>query len=144
MDERQSRWMGSLMAATKRVKISWGKTKSGQAYPKRKSSKIKKMGSLRGKGTKIVNLRPKIIKRHPDGTQTQYQIGDKVKVASDNDNDGYDDFRNKILIVDHVAVSTDDHQGYDDGVAGEALYDFHAKDGTEIHVSLYDWELESV
>ena len=120
-----------------------GKSKDGQAYPKRKSYKIKKMGSLRGKGTKIVNLRPKIIKRHPDGTQTQYQIGDKVKINENDANQNYVDIRDKTLIVDHVAVSQEDHQGYDDGVAGEALYDFHLKDGTKIHFSLYDWELES-
>ena len=72
------------------------------------------------------------------------QIGDKVKVSPDNDNDNYDSFRNKILIITHIATSTNDHQGYDEGLNGEALYDFKDEDGNEIPCSLYDYELEAV
>jgi|APSaa5957512535_1039671.scaffolds.fasta_scaffold00325_76 hypothetical protein len=79
-------------------------------------------------------------KSHPDGTETEYQIGDRVKVDSDH-KDNYEDFADKVLIVTHVAVSHKDHPGYDDGVAGQALYDFKTLDGKEIHSSLYDYEL---
>lgn len=33
-----------------------------------------------------------------------YKIGDKVKVSPSNDNDNYDDFRDKVLIVTHAEV----------------------------------------
>ena len=72
-----------------------------------------------------------------------YKIGDKVKVSSYNDNENYDDFRNKVLIITHVATSTQEHQGFDEGIGGdEALYDFKDEDGNEIPCSLYDYELE--
>jgi len=71
-----------------------------------------------------------------------FKIGDKVKVSSENDNENYDDFRNKVLIITHIATSTQEHPGYDEGVSPDALYDFKAEDGNEIPFSLYDYELE--
>ncbi|WP_090739339.1 hypothetical protein [Paenibacillus sp. Mc5Re-14] len=72
----------------------------------------------------------------------KFDVGDSVKVASDNDNDGYDDFRDKTLIVTHVATSTDEHPGYDESMEGIALYDLETEDGEEIGCSLYEYELE--
>ena len=71
-----------------------------------------------------------------------HETGDKVKVSSYNDNENYDDFRNKVLIITHVATSREEHQGYDEGVSPDALYDFEDEDGNEIPCSLYDYELE--
>lgn len=71
-----------------------------------------------------------------------FSVGDEVKVASDNDNDGYDDFRDKTLIVTHVATSREEHSGYDESMEGMALYDFKTEDGEEIGCSLYEYELE--
>ena len=71
-----------------------------------------------------------------------YEIGDKVKVSSENDNEGYDDFRDEILVVTYVALSREDHLGYDEGV-GQALYELETLDGKPIGLSLYDYELES-
>ena len=71
-----------------------------------------------------------------------YKIGDKVKVSSYNDNENYEDFKDKVLIITHVATSTDDHPGYDESIQGESLYDFKDEDGNEISCSLYDYELE--
>ncbi|MBT4328187.1 MAG: hypothetical protein HOD60_14985 [Candidatus Nitrosopelagicus sp.] len=81
-------------------------------------------------------------KTHPDGTETDYQIGDKVMVDSEHE-DNYPDFKNKVLIVTHVAVDTNDHPGYDDGVAGQGLYDFKLENGKSVGSSLYDYELVS-
>lgn len=72
------------------------------------------------------------------------QIGDKVQVSPDNDNDNYDSFRNKILIITHIATSTEDHPGFDEGLNGESLYDFKDENGNEIPCSLYDYELEAL
>lgn len=74
----------------------------------------------------------------------EYGIGDKVMVASDNDNTCYDSFRDKVLIITHVATSKEDHLGYDEGMNGMALYDFETEDGEEVHNSLYEYEIESV
>ncbi len=72
---------------------------------------------------------------------TRFSKGDHVKVSPSNDNDCYDSFRNKILVVTHVATNTNEHPGYDTGLTGEALYDFKTLDGKEIPCSLYDYEL---
>lgn len=74
-------------------------------------------------------------------THADYLIGKKVKVTSDNE--CYDSFRDKTLIIIHVARSTAEHPGYD-GVNGEPLCDFVAEDGTEIHNSLYSWEFKVI
>jgi len=73
-----------------------------------------------------------------------YKLGDRVKVSSDNDNDYYDSFRNKILIVTGISRNTEDHQGYDEGLNGEALYDLKDLKGNNINCSLYDYELTKV
>ena len=66
-----------------------------------------------------------------------FKIGDKVKIASDNDNENYDKFRGKILTVSHVATSEKQHRGYDSGMEGMALYDFNG-----VPFSLYEYEIE--
>jgi len=74
---------------------------------------------------------------------TERKIGDKVKVSSYNDNENYNDFRNKVLIITHIATSTKDHVGYDEGIGNnEALFDFKDEDGNQIPFSLYEYELE--
>ena len=73
-----------------------------------------------------------------------FKLGDKVRVASHNDNDGYDGFRDKVLKISHIARNRDEHPGYDEGVSPEYLYDLKdAKTGKDIGSSLYDYELES-
>ncbi len=72
--------------------------------------------------------------------RAKYKIGSLVRVAPDNDNDGYDSFRNKTLRITHVATNRDQHPGYD-GATGEALYDMETLDGEAINCSLYDYEL---
>ena len=70
-----------------------------------------------------------------------FKVGSKVKVHPDNDNECYDSFRGKILIVTHVARSKDDHPGYDSGI-GEPLYDMKIdKTGKSVPCSLYHYEL---
>jgi len=71
----------------------------------------------------------------------QFKVGDIVMVAPDNDNEGYDSFRGKKLRIVHKATSIEEHQGFDEGLEGEGLYDFETLDGKEIGSSLYDYEL---
>jgi len=70
-----------------------------------------------------------------------YEIGDKVKVSTDNDNEGYDNFRDEVLVITYVATSIEEHRGFDTGV-NQALYELETIDGTPIGSSLYDYELE--
>ena len=65
-----------------------------------------------------------------------YNIGDEVKVSSENDNECYDTFRDDVLIISHVATSTEEHPGYDDSMEGMALYDFEG-----VECSLYEYEI---
>ena len=69
-------------------------------------------------------------------------LGKKAKVISDND--CYDSFRDKVLTITHVARSTDEHPGYDNGLQGEALCDFQDQDGNDIPCSLYQYEFELI
>ena len=71
-----------------------------------------------------------------------YSIGDIVMVSPENDNEGYNDFRNKKLRITLVAINRDEHRGFDEGV-GQALYELETLDGEQIGSSLYDYELVS-
>lgn len=71
----------------------------------------------------------------------KYRAGDRVKVSIDNDNENYDSFRDKVLII---TDASNQGRGYDSTVYPQGLYCFEAEDGTEIPVSLYDYELERV
>jgi hypothetical protein len=64
-------------------------------------------------------------------------IGKKAVIISDNDN--YDAFRDKTLIVTHASNSG---VGYDDSCYPEMLCDFKCEDGTEFPFALYEYEFE--
>jgi hypothetical protein len=69
-------------------------------------------------------------------------LGRNAKVVSDNE--CYDSFRDKTLVITHVAYSTKDHPGYDNSCEGQALCDFKTIDGEQIHNSLYEYEFELI
>jgi hypothetical protein len=73
-----------------------------------------------------------------------FSIGDKVKIAIDNDNENYDSFRDKILIIESVATNKDEHCYYDESMNGMPLYEFKDKDGNDIPFALYEYEIEGV
>jgi len=68
-----------------------------------------------------------------------FKLNSKVRVNSDNEN--YDSFRDKILIVTYVAKNVNDHPGYDKSVSPDYLYDLKTIDGQPVPCSLYDYEL---
>lgn len=75
----------------------------------------------------------------------KYKIGDKVKVNPKNDNDLYNSFRNKTLVITHVAKNISEHPGYDNSANPERLYDLKEfKTGKSVPFSLYDYELVRV
>lgn len=70
-----------------------------------------------------------------------YKIGQRVKISSENDNENYDSFRDKVLIITNAEVGG---QGYDDGMLPQKLMDFETEDGGEIPFSLYEYEIEII
>ena len=72
-----------------------------------------------------------------------FKVGQKVKVNEHNDNENYDSFRNKVLIIESVSKNREDHPGYDESMKGEYLYDLRElKTNKEVCCSLYDYELQ--
>lgn len=73
-----------------------------------------------------------------------YKIGDIVKVARHNDNENYDKFRNKKLIITHKVTIKDNDPSFDKSLPEQALYSFEGINGENIPFSLYDYEIESL
>lgn len=68
-------------------------------------------------------------------------IGDTIRISKDNDNENYNKFRDKDLIITHIANNREEHPGYDEGV-NEPLYDLKTLQGEEVPFSLYEYEVE--
>ncbi len=66
-------------------------------------------------------------------------IGKKVKVTSDND--CYDSFRDKILIITHASNSG---YFYDESMYPKMLCDFEDENGNPIPNALYEYEFELI
>lgn len=71
-----------------------------------------------------------------------FNLGDLVRVAADNDNDNYDGFRDKTLVITGVFTSELEHPGYDNSLEGMALYEFEDESGNGINCALYEYEIE--
>jgi len=77
-------------------------------------------------------------------------IGNRVKVSVNNDNENYDEFRGKVLIVEEIYLSEEDHMHYDyeqfsedPNSNGMQLVDLTTEeDGEDVPFSLYEYELE--
>ena len=69
------------------------------------------------------------------------EVGNIVMVSPDNDNENYDSFRGKKLRIVNVTTSSDQHPAFDEGMAGEGLYDLETLDGELVGNALYDYEL---
>lgn len=66
-------------------------------------------------------------------------IGKKARIISDND--GYDKWRDKTLVITHVS---NEGSGYDAAAFPEMLCDFDCEDGSEFPCALYEYEFELV
>lgn len=69
-------------------------------------------------------------------------LGKKVRIISDNEN--YSEFKDKDLIITHVAYSEDRHPGYDTSLKGQALCDLKTTTGEQVPFSLYEYELKLI
>ena len=70
-----------------------------------------------------------------------YKVGQKVKVSESNDNENYDSFRDKILIITHAETGG---LGYDEVMYPEKLMDFETEDGEEVPFALYEYEVSPI
>jgi len=71
--------------------------------------------------------------------KTKNLIGKKVKITSDNDN--YDNFKDKTLII---TDADNKGRGYDSSMCPEMLCSFRCTDGTDFPFSLYEYEFEII
>lgn len=69
----------------------------------------------------------------------QNLIGKRCQIKASNDNENYDNFRDKVLICTHASNSGN---GYDSGVYPELLCDFECEDGTIFPFALYEYEFD--
>lgn len=75
-------------------------------------------------------------------SEAEFEIGDIVRIEPNNDNDNYDDFRDKDLKIVRIATSKEHHPGYDESMEGQGLYDLEVVgSGEDVPFSLYDYEL---
>lgn len=70
-----------------------------------------------------------------------FETGAKVRIEPDNDNECYDAFSNKILIITECSNSGN---GYDSSMYPQYLYSLTDLDDNIIPCSLYDYELVRV
>ena len=66
------------------------------------------------------------------------RIGDKIKIASDNENENYAEYRNKVLTVNHIAINRKQHPGYDEGIGGQLV------SCKNFPFSIYEYEFEII
>lgn len=72
----------------------------------------------------------------------KYKVGDMVRVNPNNDNECYDSFMDKMLVITHVAKDSNECMGYDSSMSPERLYDLKEfRSGKCVGCSLYDYEL---
>lgn len=69
-----------------------------------------------------------------------FRVGQRVKVAKDNDNYNYNSFKKEILKISRIVPKTD--PAYDRGVYPNNLYELKTIKGEDIDFALYDYELE--
>jgi hypothetical protein len=67
-----------------------------------------------------------------------FKLGQKVKINIDNEN--YDSFRDKVLIIADGSNEKNGY-GYDSALFPEYLYSLKDEEGNDIPFSLYDYEL---
>lgn len=68
-------------------------------------------------------------------------VGRTAIISQDNDNDNYDDYRGKELII---TSASNEGRGYDSALYPEMLCDFRLKGGGEFPFALYEYEFDLI
>ena len=73
--------------------------------------------------------------------KNNYKVGDKVMIARDNDNDGYDKYRNKTMIITDAYYSEEYCFAYDNSMNGMGLFRLELLNGDSVDCILYEYEI---
>ena len=73
--------------------------------------------------------------------KNNYKVGDKVMIARDNDNDGYDKYRNKTMIITDAYYSEEYCFAYDNSMNGMGLFRLELLNGDSVDCMLYEYEI---
>ena len=78
------------------------------------------------------------------GEVGRFHRGRSVMVAEENDNENYDNFRGKELVITEKFTNSKENPYFDEGLSGMALYHLMEREtGKKIPFALYDYELEA-
>ena len=72
---------------------------------------------------------------------SNYKVGDKVMIACNNDDDGYDEYRNKTMIITDAYYSEKDCFAYDNSMNGMGLFRLELPNGDSVGSMLYEYEI---
>ena len=73
--------------------------------------------------------------------KNNYKVGDKVMIARDNDNDRYDKYRNKTMIITDAYYSEESCFAYDKSMNGMGLFRLELPNGDSVGSMLYEYEI---
>ena len=72
---------------------------------------------------------------------SNYKVGDKVMIACNNDNDRYDKYRNKTMIITDAYYSEEYCFAYDKSMNGMGLFRLELLNGDSVDCMLYEYEI---
>ena len=72
---------------------------------------------------------------------SNYKVGDKVMVACNNDNDRYEEYRNKTMIITEAYYSEEYCSAYDKSMNGMGLFRLELPNGDSVGFMLYEYEI---
>ena len=73
--------------------------------------------------------------------RSNYKVGDKVMIAWNNDNDGYEEYRNKTMIITDAYYSEEYCFAYDKSMNGMGLFRLELLNGDSVDCMLYEYEI---
>ena len=76
--------------------------------------------------------------------KNNYKVGDKVRIACNNDNDGYKGYRNKTMIITDAYYSEKYCFAYDKSMNGMGLFRLELPNGDRVGFMLYEYEIRKV
>ena len=73
--------------------------------------------------------------------RSNYKVGDKVMIACNNDNDRYEEYRNKTMTITDAYYSEEYCFAYDKSMNGMGLFRLELPNGDNVGFMLYEYEI---
>lgn len=73
-----------------------------------------------------------------------FKIGQLVRINPENDNENYDAYRGKDLLISYISKNSSEHPLYDQSMSPDYLYDLEIEENgrlKDVPFLLYDYEL---